>query len=390
MSGYPKVILTEEGMREGMQIEDAEISVEHKIELLDLLSETGLQNIVVGSFVSPKWTPQMARIEEVLRGFHPKPGVNYTATALNDKGLERAREFTPPLTAARRKPGTMVHMCDVFAQRNTNRTQAQEIAAWPGIVERAKANGVTDAGIGLVAAWGSNWVGEFSHEQRMNMLRRQWQLWADAGIPVTRISFMDPMGWNMPGQVSRQLKLIKKQWPDIHEFWLHLHDTRGTALASSYATLEALGPEDSIKLDASIGGMAGCPYCGNGRAAPLVATEDMVNFLEESGIPTGVDLEKLVQVVWRAEEIVGHPLYGHVSKAGPRPHFGDLYPMDMPFIETLDEAKHFIEGSSVDEGCMSPWKEPIRSWQRPEAPEHGPNGQNGHSPAEAKEAVAAC
>ena len=363
---FPRVILTEEGMREGMQIEDAEISVEDKIELLDLLSDTGLQNIVVGSFVSPKWTPQMARIEEVLRGFHPRPGVNYTAAVLNEKGVERAREFIPPLSGAGRKPGTMVHLCDVFAQRNTNRTQGQEIEAWPGVVERAKANGVREAGIGLIAAWGSNWVGEFDDQQRMDLLRRQWRLWDAAGIEVTRVSLLDPMGWNMPATVRRQLRLIKAEWPSIKDFWLHLHDTRGVALASSFVAIEELDSADVLRLDTSIGGMAGCPYCGNGRAAPLVATEDMVNFLEEMGIPTGVDLTKLIKVVWRAEEIVGHLLYGHVSKAGPRPHGASLYPMDMPFVETLGQARHFIEGSSAYAGAMSPWKEPIRSWQRPE------------------------
>src|SRR3954464_14590383 len=87
VSGYPKVVLTEEGMREGMQIERADIPVADKIRLLDALSETGLPHIVVGSFVSPKWTPQMAEVEELVRGFHPRPGVRYTAVALNQRGI---------------------------------------------------------------------------------------------------------------------------------------------------------------------------------------------------------------------------------------------------------------------------------------------------------------
>src|SRR5215210_7901253 len=131
MSGYPLMVLTEEGMREGMQIESAAIPVADKIRLLDALSETGLREIVVGSFVSPKWTPQMAHIEEIVQGFHPKPGVNYHAVALNEQGVERARQFTPPLSPPRRGATTSVHVCDVFAQRNTNRTQAKEIANWP-------------------------------------------------------------------------------------------------------------------------------------------------------------------------------------------------------------------------------------------------------------------
>ena len=97
MADWPRVVYKEEGMREGMQIEDADISVDDKVELLDALSDTGLQNIVVGSFVSPKWTPQMARIDEIVTRFTPKPGVTYTALALNSRGVERAREFKTEL-----------------------------------------------------------------------------------------------------------------------------------------------------------------------------------------------------------------------------------------------------------------------------------------------------
>ena len=97
MNRWPTVKYKEEGMREGMQIEDANISVDDKVELLDALSETGLQQIVVGSFVSPKWTPQMERIDEIVSRFTPKPGVTYTALALNARGVERARAYSPPL-----------------------------------------------------------------------------------------------------------------------------------------------------------------------------------------------------------------------------------------------------------------------------------------------------
>ena len=101
MPSYPKVTYKEEGMREGMQIENADISVDDKVELLDQLSDTGLKNIVVGSFVSPKWTPQMERIDEIVTRFTPQPGVTYTALALNSRGVERARAYSPPLTIER-------------------------------------------------------------------------------------------------------------------------------------------------------------------------------------------------------------------------------------------------------------------------------------------------
>ena len=98
MYRWPTVNYKEEGMREGMQIEDAQISIDDKVELLDALSETGLKQIVVGSFVSPKWTPQMERIDEIVTRFTPKPGVTYTALALNSRGVERAKAYSPPLT----------------------------------------------------------------------------------------------------------------------------------------------------------------------------------------------------------------------------------------------------------------------------------------------------
>ncbi|MES2563075.1 MAG: citramalate synthase, partial [Pseudomonadota bacterium] len=129
---YPKIVFTEEVMREGMQIESASIPSEAKVELLNALSETGLKNIVVGSFVSPKYTPQMKKIEEVLINFKPKPGVNYLAMIPNERGMERAREFSPPLTLSRGKglPRTSCHQCDVFTRRNYNKSQMKEMASW--------------------------------------------------------------------------------------------------------------------------------------------------------------------------------------------------------------------------------------------------------------------
>ena len=150
-------------------------------------------------------------------------------------------------------------MRDVFAQRNTNRTVAQQMAAWPKTIEQAQANGATEGCMSISNAFGSNWTGDVSLEQLMHML-------------------------------------------------------------------------------------------------------------EEMGIDTGVDLYKLIEAVWLAEEVVGHQLFGFVSKAGPRPRFDKRYAMDMPHIETLSQARHFILGSQAYAGAASPWKERITSYQRPEAP----------------------
>jgi hydroxymethylglutaryl-CoA lyase len=368
---YPKVTLIEEGMREGFQIEDARIPVEGKLRVLDALSQTGLSTIVVGSFVSPKWTPQMAQIDELVDRMTPVPGVRYTALALNDRGRERMAAHMPPLTPPSDLPATLVHICDVFAQRNTGRTRQAEIDSWPAIIKAAADRGDRKAGIGVNAAWGSNWVGEFNLAQRMDFLQRQHDLWTAAGIEPVKVFIGDPMGWNMPDQVEEQLEAIMERWPQIGTFHLHLHNTRGTAPLSVYTALRTLRPEHEVIIDASIGGMAGCPYCGNGRAASLMPTEDLVYLLEELGIPTGVDLDKLIEAVILAEEVTGHPLYGHVSRAGGRPRGDRRYPMDMPFVETLDEAQHFRLGPDVYQGAISPWKAPIASGQRAEAEKEG-------------------
>jgi hydroxymethylglutaryl-CoA lyase len=366
MNNYAKVILTEEGMRDGLQIERADIPVGDKIRLLDMLSETGLKEIAVGSFVSPRWVPQMACVEELVKGFHPKPGVTYSATALNEMGRERLRQYCPPLSDARYQAQTQVYLCDVFAQRNINRTIAQQMARWPKAIEEAKGKGEREAGINISASWGSNWTGEVSQEDRMTMLERQYRLWEEAGIAVTKVGISDPMGWNMPDQVERQLIAIKKRWPSIKSFNLHLHNTRGMALTSSYVAMRVLDATDTLRLQPAIGGMGGCPFCGNGRSAGLAPTEDLIHMMEGMDIDTGVDLEKLIEAVWLAEEIVGHPLWGHVSKGGPRPKGKKLYPMNMPFVESLEEARHFIKGPGVYKDAPSPWKEAIKSPQRPE------------------------
>jgi hydroxymethylglutaryl-CoA lyase len=356
MSRWPRVVLTDETMREGMQIESVTISVEQKLRLLDALSATGLQRIVVGSFVSPRWTPQMAEIDTLIQRMQPRPGITYLALALNERGRERRRQYVPPLTVDEDLFETHQHLCDVFIKRNTNRTIAQQEATWPGIIERAVHMGARMAGVGLSAAWGSNWRGEFSHAYRMEQLERQVRLWDDVGIPVRKVFLADPMGWNVPDRVEEDLTAIKTRWPSVDTIALHLHNQRGLAMLSSFAAMQTLGPRDTLMLDTTLGGIGGCPYCGNGRVAGMVPTEDMVQLLEILGIPTGVDLYELVEAVALASEIIGHPLDGHVSKAGPFPLGQRLYPLSVPAVETADQAQHFRLGPNVYAGQPTPWE----------------------------------
>jgi len=361
MREWPKVEYKEECMREGMQIEDVNIPVDAKVKLLDAISETGLKSIVVGSFVSPRYTPQMGCIDELMRHFHPKPGVTYTALVANPQGEERARAYAPPLTLERETvPYLRCHLCDTFLRRNFNRTQSQEIERWPQIAARAKEQGLTAAGIGLNAAWGSNFAGPFTLTQRIEMLSRQHALWAEAGIPVTHVSLGDPMSWNFPHEVEETLGVIKERWPSIHHFKLHFHNARGMAMTSIYASLRTLEGSDTVYFDGSIGGIGGCPYCGNGRATGMVATEDLMHLLARMGIETGVNLDRVIECAWMLEEMLGRSTFGHVSKAGPCPVSPkDWYEPNMPFVETFEEARHFRLGPSVYESGKRPWKEPI-------------------------------
>lgn len=368
MSQYPKVKYTEQSMREGLQIESPDISVDAKVRLLNALSDTGLKRIVAGSFVHPKWVPQMANFDEVLTKFTPNPDVIYTALYMGSRGLPRYMEHVPPLTPPGPRNSTRCHACDIFAKRNTNRFQHEEVAQWKKIVQSASENGVKEAEIGVNATYGSNWVGDISIDFVMELYQKQWDLWDEAGIKVTSIYGGDPMGWNMPDQISKYIEAVKARWPEIKDWKFHIHNTRGVGLVSQYVILNNLEPDETVWLDGSVGGMGGCPYCGNGRAAGMVPTEDFIYMAQEMGIKSkeirDVELYKVIEAACIAEEVVGHTLWGHVSKAGPRPRGDRLYSMDMPFVSTLEEASHFRKDPSVYAGCISPWKEPIKSPMR--------------------------
>jgi hydroxymethylglutaryl-CoA lyase len=363
----PRVTIVEEGMREGMQIESAAISVDAKVRLLDALSQTGLKNIVAGSFVSPRWVPQMKDIDDILHKFTPVAGVTYTALSLNQQGDIRKAEHTPPLAPPDGVGRSMLHLCDVFLQRNTARTLEQERAALADTIGRAVDAGVSTAIVAVNAAWGSNWLGEFSEEQRMEALAFQADAWLAAGIPTTGVYLGDPMSWNTPRVVRAHVRNVIETWPELTSVHLHLHNGRGAAPLSAYAALHELDQRHELIIDSSIGGMGGCPYCGNGRATKMIPTEDLVFLLESEGIDTGVDLPALIEAAHLAEEVVGHELYGHVSQVGALPAGQELYAMDMPLIETIAQAQHFRLGPETYADGSAPWKSPITSVHRDES-----------------------
>lgn len=347
------VTIFDDTMREGLQIESPDIPVEEKLRLLDAISKMGAKTISIGSFAHPKWTPSMACIDEIAERFEPHDGIRYTAAVFNKKGFERAEAYYPKIDVRSRGHGLHVELCDTFARRNYNRTKAEQIASADASAANAAKVGAEYGSVALGNPFGSNFEGPFSLEQRMELLSLLVDKWHKVGVEVRRVSFLDAMGWNMPHTVRETMIAIKDRYPQITEFHMHLHNTRGATLASYYEAL-VLGARE---FDTSLGGMGGCPYCGNGRAAGHVPTEDFVHLCHEMGVETGYDLDKVIEAACIAEEVVGHPLWGHVSKAGPLPSVEKVYPSDMPFVESLEEAAHFRRGAAVYEGQISPWRE---------------------------------
>jgi hydroxymethylglutaryl-CoA lyase len=353
MNALPKSVeVRDDTMREGLQIESKDIPVDEKLRLLDALGETGTKVISIGSFVSPKWTPQMACIDEIAERFEPKPGVTYTAAVFNQQGFERADKYYPKINVRMREYMTHVEVGKIFAMRNYNRSPAQMLAQGDSTIERAKRAGVQSGGIAFGNPFGSNFEGDVTLEQSLAVLAEAIEHWHAQGLTVRACRIIDDMGACMPEALIEMLSAITERWPEITDFGLHLHNQRGVANICYYEALK-FGVR---RFDTSVGGLGGCPYCGNGRSAGHVATEDFVYLCEEMGVETGLDLDKLIEASVIAEEVVGHPLWGHVSKAGPRPRGETRYPRDLPFVETLEEASHFRNGAGVCAHQVKPWR----------------------------------
>ncbi len=309
MSDCPAFVhITEEGPREGFQIEKAVIPTARKIELIDALSATGLRHIQIVSFVNPKAVPGMADADEVVRGIAPRRGVAYTALWLNDKGFERALRFSDRLTIS----GTItLAASEKFLLRNQNRTLAQQLADQHAIVASYKAHNIPVERGSLMAAFGCNFEGDIAIPKVVALVAEMIELAKANDIALRTITLADTMAWATPLAIKRVVGALRERWPD-QEFALHLHDTRGMAIANAFAGME-LGVR---RFDSSVAGLGGCPFAGHGGAAGNVCTEDLVFLCEEMGIQTGIDLDALIACARLAEDIVGHPLPGSVMKGG--------------------------------------------------------------------------
>ncbi|MFY9759481.1 MAG: hydroxymethylglutaryl-CoA lyase [Xanthobacteraceae bacterium] len=314
MSDLPAAVhITEEGPREGFQIEKGPIPTARKIELIDALSQTGLDRIQIVSFVNPKNVPGMADAEDVVRGITPRPDVAYTALWLNEKGFERALQFSDRLT----NTGT-IQLCasEKFSVRNQNRTAAQQLAGQHAIVEMYKAAGIPVERGSIMAAFGCNFEGDIPVSRVVALTQQILDVAAEHGVTLKYITLADTMAWATPLAIKRTVGALRERWPDL-DVALHLHDTRGLAIADAYAGLEM----GVTRFDAAVAGLGGCPFAGHAGAAGNVCTEDLVFLCEEMGIKTGIDLDALIACAKLAEDIVGHPLPGAVMKGGTLKRF---------------------------------------------------------------------
>ena len=186
----------------------------------------------------------------------------------------------------------------------------------------------------------------------MKFLTKQHELWDAAGIKVTQVSVGDPMGWVHPTKIEEIFSRVKRMWPDVIDFRAHLHNSPRHGDHVDLRRDQARWTSATrCTLEGTLGGIGGCPYCGNGQATGMMPTEDFMHMLEGMGIETGVDLDKLIECVWLLEKILGRQAWGHVSRAGPRPMTKErLFDANAPFVETLEQAKHFKYGPKLYEG----------------------------------------
>jgi len=308
MADLPKSVrINEEGPREGFQIEKGPIATARKLELIDALSGTGLKQIQVTSFVNPKRVPGMADAEEVVRSLTPRPGVDYTALWLNEKGLERARA-----TGKLKLEGKIsIYASERFSVKNNNRTTAQEFEYARRVLESYLEHGIPVERGSVAAAFGCNYQGDIPLQNILDIVRRIFELANEHGIRLKELSFADTMAWATPLSVKRLLGAVREKYPDMR-LSLHLHDTRGMGIANAHAGLE-MGVD---MFDACVAGLGGCPFAAHKGAAGNVCTEDLVFLCQEMGLDTGIDLDRMIECAQLAEDIVGHPLPGSVKMGG--------------------------------------------------------------------------
>ncbi|MFA9421352.1 MAG: hydroxymethylglutaryl-CoA lyase [Gammaproteobacteria bacterium] len=275
MSLPSAVKIVEVGPRDGLQNEAVRVPVEVKIELIEKLTKAGLQAVESGSFVSPKWVPQMAASGEVYRGIHKKPGVAYPMLVPNMKGLEAALE------AGVEEIAIFAAASETFTQKNINCSIDESFERYRQVVEKAQAENLKIRGY-ISCVLGCPYEGEVSFDSVASVAVRL----LDQGC--YEISLGDTTGVGTPGKARALVEHLVDTVP-VAQLAAHFHDTYGQGLANLYAALEC----GIAVVDSSVAGLGGCPYAKG--ATGNIATEDVLYMLDGMQIETGVDMDKLLE-----------------------------------------------------------------------------------------------
>jgi hydroxymethylglutaryl-CoA lyase len=290
-----QVDVYEVGPRDGLQNELRTLATKDKAALIEALIASGEKRIEVTSFVSPKWIPQLADADELLKLIGRRDGVTFSALVPNLKGLERARD------AGLQEAAVFLSATESHSKKNINKSIAEALETSAEVTAAASKAGMR-VRCYLSCVWGCPYEGKVELSAVLDICRKL----ADMGI--YQLSLGDTIGVGTPGQTARILEALLKLIP-LGKLALHMHDTRGTALANALVGL-SMGV---TTLDASIGGLGGCPYAPG--AAGNLATEDLVFMLHGLGIQTGLDLDKLVAAGEVAQDLIGRKLTGKYLQA---------------------------------------------------------------------------
>lgn len=288
-------IIKEVGPRDGLKNEKVYISTEDKIAWINQMSQTGIRSIEITSFVNPKWIPALADAAQVAKEIDRVPGVTYTALVPNLKGLEQALKAEVDETAI------FMSASETHNQKNINKSITDTFPVLKEVVKESLAAGKTIRGY-VSTVFGCPYEGKVAVE---NVIHVAEQLF-DMGIQ--ELSLGDTIGVANPRQVQIILAEFLKRFP-AEKLAMHFHDTRGTALANILASLDM----GITTFDASIGGLGGCPYAPG--ASGNVATEDVLYMLEQMGIRTGINQEKLLNAARFIQDKIGRGLPSHTLKA---------------------------------------------------------------------------
>jgi hydroxymethylglutaryl-CoA lyase len=289
MGPWPRrVTVVEVGPRDGLQNEKASVPTDVKVSFVDRLTAAGLSVIEVSAFVSPKWVPQMGDALDVFTRITMKPGVRYTALVPNRAGLDRA------FAAGVHEIAIFAASSETFSKRNINQTVNESFVTYREVTDAALHAGLQVRAY-LSTAFGCPFEGAVSETRVAELCERLLTLGA------FEVAVSDTIGIAHPGQVARVLDAIGARVP-LDRIALHLHDTRGTALANVLVGLQ----HAVTTFDSAAGGLGGCPYAPG--AAGNLATEDLIYMLDGLGIETGVSLDAVVNASRFIEPSIGHAL----------------------------------------------------------------------------------